>query len=119
MKILEENSNRDLFMGADNKLGVLTGIAATSQACKSTIEAQRGELQYNTARGIPTESTLWSGVPNQQRFQFYCIQALQAVEGVIEVRTFDTEILDNALSYSSTIVTDFGVLEIGDLFNAV
>ena len=83
MKILGENSSKDLFVGASNQLVVRTGIAATLQACASAIEAQRGEMQYATTRGIPTSSTLWAGVPNQQRFQFYCIEALRAIPGVI------------------------------------
>ncbi len=119
MKILGENEARDLFVGPDNQLVVRTELEAILQACESTIEAQRGEMQYDTTRGIPTASTIWAGVPNQQRFQFYCLAALRAIEGVIEVRRFVTDIFENTLSYEAEIVTEFGTGPIGNIINGV
>ncbi len=119
MKILGENANRDLFVGPNNQLVVRTGLEAVLQACESTIEAQRGEMQYDVARGIPTASTIWAGVPNQQRYHFYCIQALRAISGVISVRKFDSDIFENSLSYEAEIKTEFGEDSIGNIINAV
>ena len=119
MKILEENSSHDLFMGPNNQLGLLTGIQATLQACASAIEAQRGEMQYDTNRGVPTHDTLWTGVPNQQRFQFYCREAILGVSGVTAIKRFDTDILDNTLEYEAEIVTEFGTGVIGNTFSDV
>ena len=119
MKVLAENSKRDLFKGANNQLGILTGIEAVTQQCEGVIESQRGEMQYNTARGIPIASTIWVGVPNQQRFQFFCVQALQQIEGVLEIRAFTTEIVDNVLQYDVVIVTEFGIVAIGNIFDGV
>jgi hypothetical protein len=120
MRILEENENRDLFAGSNNQLGILVDIDATEQACKSAIEAQRGEMQYDTTRGIPTNQTIWTGIPDQQRFQFYCIEALRAVEGVQAIPQFNTEILDNQLFYEAVIGTIFGEVSIsGALISAV
>ncbi len=119
MRILAENENRDLEKGANNQLSMLVDLDATLQACESAIEAQRGEMQYDTTRGIPMSSTLWSGVSNQQRFQFYCREALGAIEGVQEITRFDTEILDNTLVYEAVIVTIFGTGTIGNIINGV
>lgn len=119
MRILAENANKDLEMGSNNQLAILTGLEATLQACASAIEAQRGEMQYDTTRGIPTSSTLWSGVSNQQRFQFYCLEALKAVSGVVEITRFNTEIIDNTLAYEAEIVTEFGTGTIRNIINAV
>lgn len=107
MRILAENANRDLFKGPNNQLGVLTGIQATVQASKSAIEAQRGEMQFATNRGIPTDQTLWSGVANQQQFQFYCRQALIRLPDVVRVASFTTEIVGDTLNYQATIITIF------------
>ena len=119
MKILAENENNDLFIGPNNQLGLLTGIEAVLQACASAIETQRGELRYDTDRGIPTDETLWSGVSNQQQFQFYCLEALRAISGVREITQFSTEIVDNTLVYDAIIVTDFGTGTVGNLFSGV
>lgn len=119
MKILGENANRDLFMGPNNQLVLRTGLFATLQACTSAIEAQRGEMQYDINRGIPTHATLWSGVPNQQLFQFYCQEALKAVSGVVVVTRFNTDIFENTLEYEAEIVTDFGTGAIGNTLSGV
>lgn len=119
MKILGENENKDLFVGPNNQLVLRTGIEATLQACASAIEAQRGEMQYDISRGIPTSSTIWAGVPNQQRFQFYCIEALEAISGVVKVLRFNTDIIDNTLNYEAEIETEFGTGPIGNIINAV
>jgi len=111
-KILAENANKDLFKGANNQLGILTDLDATIQACESIIETQRGELQYDINRGIPTDETLWSGVSNQQRFQFYCKEALLAIENVIGIKQFASEIVGNALVYEAIILTIFGEVTI-------
>lgn len=119
MKILGENENRDLFLGSNNQLVVYTEIQATLQACRSVIESQRGELQFDILRGIPTEEVIWSGVPNQQRFQFFCITALRAIEGVNEISQFNTEIIDNSLRYEAKIVTIYGEATIGEFIRGV
>lgn len=106
--ILAENQNRDLFMDENNQIPLLTGVQAVLQACKSAIEAQRGEMRYAINRGIPTEQTLWNGPANQQQFQFYCRQALARVPNVSKVLVFDTEIVNNVLIYNATILTTFG-----------
>lgn len=107
MKILGENANRDLFVGANSQLVLRTELNATLQACKSTIEAQRGEMQYNILRGIPTAATIWAGVPNQQRYRFFCIQALREIEGVVSVRRFDSDVFEDVLEYEAEILTEF------------
>jgi len=115
MKILAENANRDLFKASNNQLTLLTGIVAVEQACKSAIEAQRGEMQYATTRGIPTAQTVWNGIPNQQRFQFYCLEALRAIDGVVKIDQFNTELSGQNLLYEAIIVTDFGAVVLGGL----
>ena len=119
MKILAENENRDLFKGPQNQLIVKTGIDAVLQACASAIEAQRGEMQYDITRGIPTSSTLWVGVPNQLRFRFYCIEALRAVSGVVSVIRFDLDSFEGVLEYETEIETEFGTGTLGNIINGL
>lgn len=118
-KILEEDSNRDLVMGSNNQLSILTGIEAVLQACKSAVETQRGELRFDTTRGVPTSQTIWSGVPNQQRFQFYAIDVLRKVPGVTGIKRFNSEIRGGFIAYDAIIETEFGVGEIGSLFDGI
>ena len=120
MRILAENAQRDLFKGPNNQLLVRVDLEATLQACASAVEAQRGEMQYDTTRGLPTSSTIWAGVPNQQRFRFYAVEAIRAVEGVTGVKRFDTDIFEGVLEYEAEIRTEFGVQTItGNIFSGL
>lgn len=117
MRIIGENENKDIFLGSNNQIVVLTDIEAVAQACETAIELQRSELQYNVAKGIPTSETIWKGVPNQQSFQAYCKEALKAVPGVRIVLSFATEIIDNELVYESAIETEFGPTTVRGIIN--
>lgn len=118
-RVLGENANRDLYAGPDNQLVMLTDLDATLQVCASAIETQRGEVQYDTSRGVPTSQTLWAGVPDRQRFQYYALEALRRIPAVLEVKQFDTEIVDDEFRYTTTIETIFGRGVIGNTLNAV
>lgn len=119
MKILGENENNDLFVGDANQLVLRVDLPAILQACESAVEAQRGEMQYDITRGIPTDATLWSGVANQKLFRFYCIQAIRAIPGVLSVLRFDSDIFNNILQYEAEIATEFGTGIIGDSINGL
>lgn len=119
MRTLAENSNNDLFLGSDNNLDILTDLDATLQSCKSAIETQRGELQYDVNRGVPTSQTIWNGIPNEQRFRFYCLEAVRGVPGVEKITQFDIEIRAKELVYTMTIVTIFGTDTVGNIINGV
>lgn len=118
-KILGENANRDLYVGPNNQLVLLTDLDATLQACASVIETQRGEVQYDTSRGVPTSQTLWAGIPNHQRFRYYALDALRGISGVREVKQFATENAGGDFTYTATIETVFGTGTIGNTLNAV
>lgn len=119
MRVFAENENRDLFTGSNNQLVMRTGLQAVLQACQSIIEAQRGELQYNRTRGIPTASTIWAGVTNQQRFRFFCIEALKTISGVTAVKRFNSDIVGSVLQYETEIKTEFGIATIRGSLSAL
>ena len=107
-RVLAENINRDLFKGANGQLVVRNGIDAVVQLSKSAIEAQRGEMQFASNRGIPTKRTVWTGQADQQQFQFFCRQALVRIPDINQVTIFETEIQGDTLNYQATIITTFG-----------
>ena len=108
MRALAENEKRDLFLGANKRLGVVLDFEVVAQRCKSAVEAQLSEMIFAVDTGVPTFSTIWSGNPNLQQFEFYVRKAIRQVENVIEVLTFEAEIVGNTTEYRATISTTYG-----------
>lgn len=108
MRIFKENTVNDLEIGASNQLAIISGIEAVAQACTSAMEAQLGEMQYDVLSGIPTEATLWSGVPNLPQFEFFARRALSQIEGVIAITNFTVALVGDGATYAAAINTVFG-----------
>lgn len=119
MRILKENTDNDLEMGAANQLTVLAGIDAVAQAATSTMEAQQGEMQYDVSSGIPMDKTLWSGVPNLPQFEFFSRRALLLVEGITDVTSFIVVREGDGVAYSAALNTIFGPTNVAGVIGGV
>lgn len=109
MLTFEEGTTNDFVVSGENNLALLSDLPALSQSSRSVIERQRGEMQFLSDEGIPTNETLWVGQPRQLQFQFYCRQAIAQLDGVVSVDRFDSEIGENnQLTYSAQITTIYG-----------
>jgi len=104
---IAENSNNDMYRGADGNIAFVSDILATAQLCKSRIEAQRGEMIYAMDQGMPTRSTMWDQY-NPIAFSAFAQEILLATPGVVSVTSFDMQQADNTLSYTANIVTIYG-----------
>jgi len=117
MMTFAESSTNDFVVDDLNNLALASNQDALVQLARSVIERQRGEMQYLADEGIPTEPTLWDGVPNQLQYQFFCRQAILQLDGVIDVARFDTEITeDNRLIYDARISTIYGLVALNNEF---
>ena len=108
MRVLKENAVNDLEIGVSNQLAVLVDLDAIAQACTSAMDGQRGEMQYDILRGIPTDATVWAGVPNLPQFEFFARGTLGNVEGVTEVLSFSVQLSGERAVYAAAINTIFG-----------
>jgi len=107
--VLGENENNDLFVGENNQLVIYSDLNATLQLCKSAVEIQTGTLKYNVNRGIPLDEVVFTGVTNEIQFRYYAIQAISEVTGVNNILQFNTNMVDNKLTYETEIETVYGV----------
>jgi hypothetical protein len=108
VKTLAVNSNNDLFVGANANLVVLTGLEAVLQICAQVAKAQQGEMVLNTDRGLPNFTVTWNGAPNIAQFESALRKALNRVQGVLELNDITVTQQNNILSYTATILTEFG-----------
>lgn len=98
---------RDLVVSG-GKLATVKNIDAVLQNCDNAMRQQLGELQYRKTKGVDYFNNVFSGNPNYQLFKFQAITNIESVSGVVRVTQFDYDIIDGTLSYSASILTDYG-----------
>ncbi len=111
MKSLATNQRNDLYIGADGMLAVVSGIEAIKQNCQHAMQAQLGEMVLALDRGMPLREIVWHNT-NLAQFESYARQTLRAVDGVIDIPTFEVDIVNDTLRYHATIQTVFGTTKL-------
>lgn len=108
---LGTDSENDLYLGEGKNVVVLSGLGAIIAACETASKAQLGEMVLADQSGIPNFQTIWVGSPNYSLWVSYLQRTLLSIEGVldaaVEIRT-----INNVLSYTATIKTTFGSVNI-------
>lgn len=107
MRTLKENENNDIFRVPGGNLAIGDGIDAVMQLCKSAMEVVVGEMLYQTDQGMPLfESAFNSYRPEQ--FEAAGRLRMLEVDGVVSIESFDVDRINNALTYTAVIVTNYG-----------
>lgn len=101
---IAENSNNDLYRGADGNIAFLSAEQAVSQLCVSRVEAQRGEMMYAADQGMPTRQSAWDTF-NPRQFEAAARTIILATPDVTSVESFNITKQDNDLVYNATIKT--------------
>lgn len=107
-KTLAVDSNNDIYLGADGGLAIAVDLQATLQAAQQAAQTQLGEMEYAVDEGLPNFQVVWNGTPNISQFDAALRQALLGVAHVTGVQDLAIARADNKLSYTATIITDYG-----------
>lgn len=107
-RVFTVDENNDLLIASDGRLSISADLEAVLQACEQAAKAQLAEMVLAVDQGVPTFQTVWNGAPNVAQFEAYLRRQLQNVEGVREVSALEVSVSDNVLSYTATILTQFG-----------
>lgn len=106
--IFATNQNNDIFATSTNRLALLRGLPAVLQHCRHAVEARRGEMIYARERGIEYLTNVFDGAPNVLQFEAQVRQAIVRIPNVVSIVSFESEIIDNRLTYTIIIRTTFG-----------
>lgn len=99
------DSNNDLFLGPDNNLAMVDGVAECAQNTKAAVECQFGECVLDLSRGVPTDATVWSRYRPMQ-FAAYAKKMIAGVLHVTGVKSFNQKKIGDQLFYTATYTTD-------------
>lgn len=108
VQTLGVNESRDIYLGADGNIVLLSGIAAVESACLSATRGQLGEMVLQAGLGLPNFQAVWVGVPDFALWESYLRNTLQNVNGVTEVTTINISVNNNTLSFTASIKTIYG-----------
>lgn len=102
------DENDDLYLDDAGNIAIVTGLEAVLQNCAHAVKAQLGEMVLQTDQGMPDFQVIWNGNPNVSQFEASLREIILAQPNVISISELTTVINNNILSYTITIVTDFG-----------
>lgn len=109
---LSADSNNDLFLGRDGNISISYDLQAVLENCAHAVKVRLGEVALNTEQGVPYFETVWVGVPNIIQFESAARTAIMQVPGVVEIVSFRTTRVADALNYVAVIRTIYGQGEI-------
>ena len=115
MLTIATDENNDIYLDEFGNIATVTGIEAVAQVCRNTILTTLGELIFNVNEGIPYFETVFSDPPNIELFQHAVVEALQTVEGVNSVKSFEYSTNGDVLTYTALIQTIYGDLTLNAL----
>lgn len=107
MTSLATNSNNDIYMGPDNNLALVRGLAAVVQDTKNAVEAQLGEMPLALDRGVPTMATIWDSYKPAQ-FEAAARAIILTVPGVTGIKRFDIIQVSDQARYEAEINSVYG-----------
>lgn len=80
---------------------------------EDAVRTLEGEMQLDTERGIPYQRTIWQSSRNLAVWEIFMREAVSRYPFVVNIEDFTVNVDGNgALSYTMTILTDDGTVEV-------
>lgn len=87
--------------------------SAYGMILEDAVRTLEGEMQLDTERGIPYQRTIWQSRRNLAVWEIFMREAVNKYPFVINIESFETSVNeDGVLSYTMTILTDDGTVEV-------
>jgi hypothetical protein len=103
------NENRDIFLDGKGNLALVRDVFAVEESAQEAAQSQLGEMQYAIDRGIPNFKVVWNGAPSIAQFEAALRRELLRVTDVIGVPSISAKFVGDALVYTATIQTTYGL----------
>ncbi len=107
---LSVDANNDLFLDANRNLAIARDLQAVLQECEHAVKTVRGELVFNTTRGVISfdHTGVFGNTPDLRLFDSRSRSAILGVIDVTDISSFDAEIVGDVLTVRAVIVTIYG-----------
>lgn len=108
MQTISINQNNDIFLDETGNLAMSKNLDAMGNIFLNKSQTNKGELPYNTEKGIDFFNTVFSSPCYPDLFQNELLSELEDTEATQEVLNYTENTEDNIYSYSVDILTDYG-----------
>lgn len=108
MKTIGINENNDIYLDNSNNLCIKRDLSAMGDIFVNKSQTNKGELLYNTLKGIDFFNTIFSSPTYLDLFQNELLTQLENTEQTQKINNYTEEIKDNTYKYSVNIQTSYG-----------
>ena len=108
MITIATNENNDIYINSSGNISTSQDIFALANISKNKALTTLGEPEFNQLEGIPYFETVFADTPKIDLFQAALFTAIESLEGVKRVLSFDYEQKNNIFSYTLKEQTQYG-----------
>ena len=108
MRSFATDETNDLFI-TGRTLTLSVDLQAVLNVAKHAAQAILGGMVLAKDQGMPYFETVWSGQPTAAIFEATFRERIARIDGVSEIASLETRQVGDAMRYSATIVTTYGV----------
>lgn len=109
LTIATSNDNiNDIYLDNSGNIAISENINALANISKNAVLTNYGELEYNTEKGIPYFTTIFTDTPLIDIFQAYIVQTVQNLDKVERVTDFEYTQKNGVFSYSIKEISEYG-----------
>jgi hypothetical protein len=112
MITFDVNKDNDVFINSSGDLAIVTDKIAAMRVAEHYARASRGEMIHNMDKGIPFWPIAFGANANIAQYEAAFRARMKQIPQVKNVVSFDVEVADNALKYTATIETIYGLIEV-------
>jgi len=110
MKTIARNSNNDIYLSA-GQLAIASDKKAQAQIIDAIIKTQKGELLYDTERGIPYFESVFDSRKKIGAWASAVSKAISDCSFVSGIKSFTYDVdTNNILSYNIEVTTSLGTV---------
>jgi methionyl-tRNA synthetase len=108
MITIATNDNNDIYLDSIGNLVLSEGKEAVAQVCRNEILTIKGELKYDTDKGIPYWDILSTGRADLDTLRFYILKTVQKIDEVQTIKSLNFETNNDEIRYTLNIETQNG-----------
>lgn len=108
MQTIAINANNDIYLDNSGNIAVKTDINAMADIFTNKSQTNKGELLYNTEKGIDFFNTIFSSPYYPDLFQKEVVNELEDTDETQRVSSFEGEVNEDVYTYTAQIITSYG-----------
>lgn len=108
MKTAAINQNNDIYLTPSGNLALKEDLNAMGDIFINKSQTVRGELLFNTEKGIDFMNTIFNSPAEPELFQSELVEQLEDTEETESVYSYTSSVKEGVYEYTADIITTYG-----------